>query len=226
MMFNFSYYSSQIDFEQGKMPVLVIENKQLYRDVLFSFIDAEEEKYFTFSKNFEPLEFNKHGYFISNPIELDFQNKKLLSKLNAYLTIVANNEFCSEFSESQRAIYNLADKLVQFSSFDLTYDERIDVDSIIKLLSLKINYSDQSLELSFISYVLLLSTYLKVSVFVVANLFIYFSAEEVEKICKTLLLNHINLLIIEQSLPICNTEVLSFHILDNDLCQIDKEMLK
>lgn len=62
--------------------------------------------------------------------------------------------------------------------------------------------------------------------FVISNLYVYFSIEEISEIYKTLLLNHINLLIIEQNIPPHSQNYESVYIIDNDLCQIDKEVIK
>lgn len=227
MMISFTYLNSPIEFENDRVPVLVIENKKLFRDVLFSFITETQEEYFTFSKDFKPFEFNKLGCFISNPVNLDFNNKKLMTKINAFLSVNANNEFAAELANVNQSIFTLADKLVSLSSFDLTYDETsIDASSVIKLLSFQINSSDQSLCELLISFVLLLSKYLKTEVFVISNLYVYFSTEEIADIYKTLLLNHINLLVIEQNLPPHSHNYESVYIIDNDLCQIDKEVIK
>lgn len=224
MMISFTYFDSQIKFEDDKIPVLIIENKQLFRNVLYSFLNESHDEYFTFSENFKPFEFNKQGFFISNPIELDLNNKKLITKINSYLSNTVNNEFLPELSNVHQSIYDLADKLVAYSSFDLLY-ENIEIDSsdIVKLLSFKINCEEQTLAENLISFILLLHSYLKINIIVVANFYVYFSPEEAEQIFKTLTLNHINILLIEQSLPSHISAFESLHILDNDLCELTNE---
>lgn len=227
MMVSFTYLNSPIEFEEDKIPVLVIENKKLFRDVLFSFLAEMQEEYFTFSKDYKPFEFNKLGYFISNPINLDFKNKKLMTKINSFLSLTVNNEFAEELVNVNQSIFTLADKLVSMSSFDLTYDETsVDAAALIKLLSFQINTNEQSLCELLISVILFMSKYLKTEVFVISNLYVYFSIEEISEIYKTLLLNHINLLIIEQNIPPHSQNYESVYIIDNDLCQIDKEVIK
>ena len=56
-MVSFTYLNSPIEFEEDKIPVLVIENKKLFRDVLFSFTTETQDEYFTFSKDFKPDKF-------------------------------------------------------------------------------------------------------------------------------------------------------------------------
>ena len=49
MMAKFSYIDDCIKIGEGIFPVLVIENKKLYRGVMSSFLNSCEEDYFVFS---------------------------------------------------------------------------------------------------------------------------------------------------------------------------------
>jgi len=74
MRAKFSYIDDCIKIGEGIFPVLVIENKKLYRDVLSSFLNSCEEDYFVFSEDFKPFEFSKDGCFISEPIFVDMNS--------------------------------------------------------------------------------------------------------------------------------------------------------
>lgn len=78
MRAKFSYIDDCIKIGEGIFPVLVIENKKLYRGVLSSFLNSCEEDYFVFSEDFKPFEFSKDGCFISEPIFVDMNSRKLL----------------------------------------------------------------------------------------------------------------------------------------------------
>ena len=52
MRAKFSYIDDCIKIGEGIFPVLVIENKKLYRGVLSSFLNSCEEDYFVFSEDF------------------------------------------------------------------------------------------------------------------------------------------------------------------------------
>lgn len=79
-MLSYEYLNDAVELSNSKIPVLVIENKKIFRQALRSFLDDTVEELFTFSQDFKPFDFNKRGFFISNAIYLDFQNKKLVNK--------------------------------------------------------------------------------------------------------------------------------------------------
>ena len=85
MMLSYEYLNDAVELSNSKIPVLVIENKKIFRQALRSFLDDTVEELFTFSQDFKPFDFNKRGFFISNAIDLDFQNKKLVNKINSLM---------------------------------------------------------------------------------------------------------------------------------------------
>lgn len=226
MMIHFEYLKNEIVFDDEKIQLLVIENKELFRSVLLVFEQENADDMFVFSDNLSPFEFSKYGCFIPTPLFVDFQNKKLVSKLNSFLAEAANNEFQQEFAGLKSNIMSFAEQLGNFSDYDFEWCDDIDASSIVKLLQFKIDCQSQSpLEL-FVTYVLLLSKYLGVKIFVVANLHMYFTDAELSEVYKTLLLYHINLLAVEPSAPNCCNALESVHIIDSDLCYIDSNIIK
>lgn len=226
MMIHFEYLKNEIVFDDEKIQLLVIENKELFRNVLLTFEQENADDMFIFSDNLSPFEFSKYGYFIHTPLFVDFQNKKLVSKLNSFLAEAANNEFQQELACLKSNIMSFAEQLGNFSDYDFKWCDDIDTSSLVKLLQFRIDCRSQSpLEL-FVTYVLLLSKYLGIKIFVVTNLHMYFTDSELEEAYKTLLLNHINLLDVEPSAPNYCNAIESVHIIDSDLCYIDSDIIK
>lgn len=212
----------EIQIKEEQVSVLVLENKKMFRDVLHSFTLGSEDDVFTFSEDFKPFEFAKKGFFIADPINPDLNNKKVINKINDYLTSVAVDEYPQETARINADIVDLAEKLLSFSDFEFTYDNcDVDALSIIKMLSFHLDCCDQSPCEVLVSYLILLNKYLKYNFFVIANMHIYFSVDELEKMYETLRLNHISLLLTEQSLAE-NCDCENVFIVDSDLCLIDK----
>ena len=59
MMLSYEYLNDTVGLSNGKIPVLVIENKKIFRQALRSFLDDTVEELFTFSQDFKPFDFNK-----------------------------------------------------------------------------------------------------------------------------------------------------------------------
>ncbi|MDO4363301.1 MAG: type II-A CRISPR-associated protein Csn2 [Clostridia bacterium] len=219
----FSYTNNVFNIYEEKANTLVIENKKLFRNVIFAFLSNNEQEYFTFADNFNPFDFGKKGYFISNPINPDLSNKKLVTKVNDCLSNMINNEYSQELSLINSSILNLADNLIRNSSYEMTYEtENIDAISLIKLLSFHLIYDNRTLAETLVSFIVLMKQYLKYDLFVIADLHLYFTPEEISEIYKTLLLNHITVFILENSYTGVIPDAETVCIIDNDLCLIDK----
>ena len=68
MMLSYEYLNDAVELSNSKIPVLVIENKKIFRQALRSFFDDTVEELFTFSQDFKTFDFNKRGFFISNAL--------------------------------------------------------------------------------------------------------------------------------------------------------------
>lgn len=226
MMLHFEYLKNEIVFDDGFIQLLAIENKELFRNTLLAFEHDDTKSLFVFSENSIPIEFSKLGYFILNPPVVDLQNKRLTSKINSFLCDAANNDFQQELAQLKSELMNFAEKLGAFCEFDIEWCDDIDALSVIKLFQFRINSNSQAPAELFVTYILLLNRYLKINFFIVANLHMYFSENELEEIYESLLLRHINLLAIEPSKPESVQACEKIHIVDADLCDIDIEIIK
>ena len=157
MMLSYEYLNDAVELSNSKIPVLVIENKKIFRQALRSFLDDTVEELFTFSQDFKPFDFNKRGYFISNAIDLDFQNKKLVNKINSLMQKTAVNECGEDLASIQTLLINLFDKLNKMYDFEYDSNFEIDYSSILKLFQFNIDTSSHDLPQLLISYIILLS---------------------------------------------------------------------
>ncbi len=220
MMYAYKYLNDAVSFEEGKIQVLVIENKKIFRQALRSFYDDTIEELFTFSENFEPFDFSKRGYFIPDPMNLDFQNKKLSNKITSVIGQTAIDEYYDDLRSIQSALFELFGKINQI--YDYEYDSDIDIEfqSILKLLHFNIDTSSRGAAELLVTYIIKLNKYLKFDLFVINGLYDYFDFEEIENICETLAYYHINILILSSSKPERISEYERLNILDADLCVI------
>lgn len=222
-MLSYEYLNDAVELSNSKIPVLVIENKKIFRQALRSFLDDTVEELFTFSQDFKPFDFNKRGFFISNAIDLDFQNKKLVNKINSLMQKTAVNECSEDLASIQTLLINLFDKLNKMYDFEYDSNFEIDYSSILKLFQFNIDTSSHDLPQLLISYIILLNKYLKFDLFVLHSLYDFFDNNELEGIYETLSLSHINILILSSSKPRRISKFEEIHILDPDLCIIDSD---
>ncbi len=213
-------FQLEMKFTDNPFHTLVIENKKLYRDVLYGMESDTPEDHFVFSKNYEPFAFEKKGMYIANPINPELNNKKLLAKVNSFLENMANTELYSQLSELKSRLVLFAEQLAVQSDFALEYSPDVDTKSVIKLFDFRIEKCEDDFSQLFIRYVLLLREYLGISLFTVSGLHAFFEKEELELIYKTLNLNEVALLCIEHTVTDNLTHYEQVHIVDRDLCEL------
>lgn len=220
MMYAYKYLNDAVSFEEGKIQVLVIENKKVFRQALRSFYDDASEDLFTFSKNFEPFDFGKIGYFIPDPMNLDFQNKKLSNKIMSVIGQTATDEYYEDLRSIQSALFELFGKINQIYDYEYDSDIEIEFQSILKLLHFNIDTSSRGAAELLMTYIIKLNKYLKFDLFVINGLYDYFDVEEIENIGEMLAYYHINILVLSSSKPERISKYERLNILDADLCVI------
>ncbi len=219
MRLYFPYLNKDIPLGEDAPTVLVLENKRVFRQTLLGFESETVDESLTFSKNYEPFEFRKKGWFLPDPLDVDLENKKLMQKIYRWLEEAANGEFCTELGELREALVCFGDKLAGFCDFDCGYQFDIEAAAIIKLLQFRIDREKVGPAEALLTFMRQTAKYLKTEIFVTANLHLYFEKEELESFFETLALDHIRLLCLEQTLPETSGEL---YIIDKDLCVIDK----
>ena len=202
--------------------VLSVENVQAYRMIVCAFENGSIDEHIVFSSDFKPFEFYKKGIFISNPLNIGFVDKRFQNKINARLLDFANET--EQVFKLKSTMLNFADDLVKMCDFNLTYDSEFDLMDFIKMMAFKVNTSDLSFSEVFVKFVLMMSEYLSVELFVVLNLHLCFTRSEIEHIFETLLLNHIVLISLNRIQPqqVINGE--KHIVIDKDLCLIDNSL--
>ncbi len=176
-----------------------------------------------FSKNFIPFEFEGKGLYISNPLNPDINNKKLMAKINNYLEHVLEDDYYEILSKIKMDLSVLGNTLSRECDFDFEYNENIDTMSIIKLLEFKITKGTDNITEVLIRFILLVSKYLKVEIFVLPNMHLYFEANELAEMYRSFVLNGIKVLCLDCVSGQKALENELYHIVDNDLCCIDND---
>ncbi len=208
----------ELNLSDETATVLSIENTLLYRKVICAFENDSVDDLLVFSEAFKPFDFTKKGVFISNPVCIGFDSKKLQTRMLAKLSELANEE---DWMCLKEQMFSFADRLTQINGFELMYNPEFGISDFIKLLDFKVRVSDLTAAERLVKFVLLLSEYMGSSLFVMANIHLYFAPEEIKSILDDLLLHHITVLVIEPFQPKNNLASEKHFVLDKDLCLID-----
>lgn len=212
----------RIDIKENSVINLVIENRKVFAEIIQSFLEQIEghDGILKISIDEKEVSFSKNVVFLSNPLQVDCNERRILTSLYKELSNVAQEQLTKEVAEINKIIIEFLDKLNDFSIYNLLTDYDLDLVGLFKLYNLKIcTDSDNYVEM-FIDYLRLVSTICKISVFVILNLKQYFEPAELEEIYKICFYEKIILINIEgyQSEPISGDK---YYILDKDLCIIE-----
>ncbi len=226
MTVSFKTIQLEMNFEETAAHTLIIENKELFRNVITAFLTNRADDYFVFYDNYKVKELNEVGFYINQPILPDITNKKLMTKINSQLEKVLNSEFASELTDVGAVINQLAAKLLEHFDFDFDYSYEVNAKDIVKLLGFKTPEEVTNHAEYFAAYAKLITKYLSCKLLVVNGLHLYFTKEEIDEIIKTLKLNNICLLILEAVDTGYKGEYEQIHIIDKDLCRIDSPVIR
>ncbi len=110
--------------------------------------------------------------------------------------------------------------MLQISDLNLTYNEDVNIASLLKVFDVKIDIENHSLISRLVEYVDTLYKHCNIKCFVLVNLKAYFTDEEILVFYKHIFYSKINVLLLESSQKekLCEEE--KVYVIDKDLCFI------
>lgn len=215
-------YNFEIDFTNNQNHLLVIENSKEYLRVLqelYYEIEKGQESDFVLSDNLETLSICKNVVFLHNYIDLEINNKKILTEVNALiLSKLKNIDIVEEISTINKCIFDINDKVLDDLDFEVSYNEDFTIDSLIKYCAYKICEENAMIEKIY-SYVKIFSQLKKSKIVIFSGLMQILSMQELESLIKQINYIGLNCILIEpyEKYKLVNV---SRMIVDEDLCEI------
>ena len=217
-----SKYNLDIEFEENISNTLVLENKQHMIDVIQNLIlqlkGDEGDFVLSAEKN---VKFDKVVEFIANPFEIDFNNKKIVTKLFEQLIAVAS-ECVEEYNFINGKIVGTLDDICsKIEYYNVEYNLEYEWKSIFKLYNVRIGENYNSLCEKIEEYVKVLADILHIKLLIFLNIKEYLTEEEIYNIKKISFYKKIFLLLIESEERFVLDNEKTF-IIDKDRCLIVK----
>jgi len=214
-------WSSPIEFQEGKINTLVIENPKLFRDTVIAFIEQGHgfsHGYILSDKN-DPLDFGKSVELITDIVRLGFDSRSFTTKINQ----IINDESKMFEEKSQKilsAINELGNDILFRLDFDGTFTELNDLSGVLKLLNFSVDYENMTPYERILEYMNLHTLFFHKKLFILVNFKSYFTLEEQRNFLRHLQYKKLNVLLLESTCreKIDPDELL--RIIDNDLCEI------
>lgn len=218
MMFKFEYLTDPIEIKIG-LQYLLIENKPLYRRVTEAFHAGTADELFVLSENYAPLDMNKALCYIRDIFDLSYSDRKLNNKLSSELEQTANDILFSDVLSVTEKLNNIGERLSYEFDFDVSYNDALSTDDIIKLLSFKPRLDADSVLENTVRFMKICRKYLGIKLFVVSGLCCCFTKEELSDLHRELSAGDICALDIE-SIVLNDVKPDRIYIVDKDLCEV------
>lgn len=194
--------------------VLEIENKKLFGNIVQSFysriVGKEALEEIFLSEGDENLRFDRNAIYISDPLQINFHDKKI----QTFLCEKFNNIYCLDH-EKQIQVENQYCKLIEIIrqildevDIEIDYSYQLDLNKLLKLIDIRISEDDTSTPLEKLtSFLEILSNLKLYNLVVFCNLKSYFAEEDLAELYKLILYLKIPVILLESTLkPILKGE--------------------
>ena len=215
------YFAEPMAFDQQTAVVLALENKTVFRRVVNAFLEDRADEVLTFSQNWKPFAFAKQGLYIADPLQPDADTKKLMNHVTSAMEQTLNTELAEQLVLVRQDLLQLGDALTARFDYDVAYQDDLEAAAVVKLLQFRLRREESTAAERLARFLILTSRYLKVRIFAISNLYLYFESEEVSRLLHTLSLHQIRILDLECQAPGCIDERTKLYVLDRDLCTLD-----
>lgn len=209
-------------FDENTRNLLVVEQPSIFVKVVKEFLaENEEESGFVLSKNEAFIKLKEHLACIINPLAISLNERKLLNKLGEILKKeILSSDLLIENNQVVAAMEHYALHILQSVDWDLTYSDRIDVQSLLKFMGIQFSENQEMLVEKIIDYLKAAHELLDIKCFVFVHLLSYLSDYELEKLYEYAEYQKIHILLLESSQPEDIEKFSDIVIIDKDACEI------
>ena len=212
----------QLVFQENKVNVLVIEQKELFRRMIQE-LDKQisgEEGGFVLSDNNKTMKIDKEICLILNPFALDINSRKALTGLYNELGKLGLNEenylkTCSLKGQIAEYIYCLLNQV----DYALRFQDDFNLQSLFKALEVEFEAGEENFLEGLVYFMDVCSKFQKVKILAFVNLKTYLTNDELQNFYKEAFFRKMNLLLLENSVGQELAEEVVC-IVDGDLCVV------
>lgn len=224
MKLKYLRFNNEIEISNDKFNTIVIENRSEFLNLMvylnYEFIGNVEYLILT-NEQEKKLSLDSYLFYIPNIFNLDLNTKKNINALYKKLKNIYGKKMYDDLQEIKRKCEEIIEEISIDFDIELSVGTTINIDDIFKIMNISFSENYMNLKEKLIKYILIINELNEYNVFILNNLHIYFSNEELEFVIKELSYHDISLINIENN---SNFEKISnecIKILDIDNCSIE-----
>ena len=215
-------FCQQIHITTSEITEWIIESPDLFTNYLQELINQQkgQDGSFVLSSGKKEVDIAKSIEIITNPLVIDINDKKILSKIYGELVTLANDE--TMYMKTRELIGILQQyffELEQNYNTTLSIEDDIELKELFKTIGVKVEESSYNYFERLIQYMKLQTELLKKKLIILVNIRSFLSNEKLEQLFEYVKYNEINILLIE-SLQRDFTNDTNRYIIDIDKCEI------
>ena len=217
-------FSRPLEFSELQIPVIVIENKKVFYDIVSDVHNQIEgiSGDVILSDRGVSIDFEKKAKIIIDTLSLDCNERKIVSSLQkSFAELAAKDESYFGFKELQRSvnlfIQNLSDKI----PFPVIFSDEIPILEIIKGVDLRFDFDSGKLSESLVNYLTVLRDFDKRSCFFICNLKTWIEEQDLQNFYKDVIYRKLNIILLENHYENVLKDYEIYRIIDSDLCEIN-----
>lgn len=213
----------EIDIQENMPAVLVLESPDMMTRVVRELYDISSggDGDFVLSLDNKVLSIEKTAELIINPFSVDFNSKKIQSKLYEEL-LEGSNIYVEEKATIQSLIIDYLDKLTLNVSYEMvTSNIELDLLRLFKMYDVRLEPQCNSILETLIEYTKVLSRLLRKKFLILINICNYLDVYAVKELARMCAYQKLNLLFIERREVDFQFPVKTY-IIDKDKCLIIK----
>ena len=205
MMLAHPLLQSPIEFKENRVPVLIVENGQLFRRLIGDLLAQE---------NGEPGEFALSEN--AGLIELD--GRRIVTKIQQ-MAVTAAEDQPAKTAECLAALNDYGAALTAAIPFNVTFSEMESADDVVKALAFRVDTEEMSVPEQLLEMMRLHRECFRRRLFVFVNLKSFFSEDEITLFYQSVFYEKLSVLLLEsgQKEPVRPCE--EVRIIDKDLCE-------
>lgn len=220
MMVNFDFLSKPIILKEDTVEVLCVENQKLFRKICGAFINGElEENNIVFSDKYIPFKFKGNICVINDYFSFSYSSA-ITKKIYEHIESYCNEEHFKETLDLKTHLVNYMESIIKSFDYDFDFNYDISLTEIFKMMNLTSNLDKSEVLRTLLDYILILNKYAPPKCFVLLNLHLYFTIDEIELFYRDVLDRRINLLILENTSNFKKSDYENVLIYDDDFCEI------
>lgn len=224
MMLQWIEMGVDIELQENKVNVIVLERQDMFSQILEDFMISIEnaEERFVLYESGKKLNISKSVELIFSPLLVDLNTKRIQTYLYRELKSLSDDTSIELREKVNSIIIDYLDNLSDNFFYPLSYSLNFDETALFKQYDIGIKYETESLLEKMIGYIQISADICQTKIFVLINAKAYFSLEELRELHKIAFYKKIHLIMIENRKYNCLSEE-KYYIIDKDKCLIIQE---